>query len=197
MSWGRAVPILLICVVFDALRFICEQFWFFGPAIAAAYCTTQGIAAGMACTTAVAAIGFFGATAITAFGVIMAMAVGLFGWMTIGLVLIMTNARIFKENASSALHFAIGLLVSEIPIIGTLPAFTISVAKMYHTQIKKEKEELKQYEKEHAAELQAAERREQQQITQARLMEQEQLETMHAEEQALQEEIPEEVRETA
>lgn len=195
MSWGRAVPILLICAVFDALRFICEQFWFFGPAIATAYCTTKGIILGTACTTTVAAIGFFGSAAITAFGVIMAMAVGLFGWMTIGLALIMTNARIFKENASGALHFALGLLVSEIPIIGTLPAFTISVARMYHTQIKKEKEDLKQYEEERAAELQANERRERQ-IMQMRATQQAQLEAT-IEEQALQEEIPEEVRETA
>lgn len=199
MTWGKAVPILLISIVFDLLRFIFEQFWFFGPTMAATACTAAGnkFVEGVCVGTAVIT-GFLGSEAIAAFGVIMAMVIGLLGWMTIGLALVMTNPRIFKENGSSVLHFALGLFISEIPIIGSVPALTIALAKMYHSQIKQEKEELAHYEKGRAAELQTERQQEQQQImllAQARAAAQ--ANDVEAEELAAgqnEEEIPEEVR---
>lgn len=158
MTWKKAAPVLVVSVIFDALRLLFQMFWFFGPALAALYCTSKISGAvgtalgGIACGGVATAAGFFGAPAIAAFGVVMAMAVGLFGWLTIALMLLITNARIFKENT---LWFGASLLASEIPIIGSVPALTLIVWKMYRAQIKIEKTEMKKYEKERAgAELQ-------------------------------------------
>lgn len=161
----KASPVLAVCFVFDAVRFVFEQFWFFGPALAAVYCTANvgGVVstwsagllgtktAAAVCGASATVVGSLGAPAIAAFGVVMAIAVGLFGWMTAGLMLMMTNARIFKENEGHALWFGFSLLISEVPIIGSLPALTGVTVKMYSTQIKKDKESLKKYEKETAA----------------------------------------------
>lgn len=157
MTWMKALPVLVIALVFDALRFVFEQFWFFGPALAGVYCTakvngvltawTTGLlgakTAAAACGAGATVAGYFGAPAFEAFGVVMAIAVGLFGWMTVGLILIITNSRIFKENEGHALWFIASLLISETPIIGSIPGFTIITVKMYNTQIKKDKENLK------------------------------------------------------
>lgn len=169
MTWAKAAPVLAICVMFDALRMFFEQFWFFGPALAAAACV--GVVSSwvsslwglteLACAAGAGVLGYFGAGPIEAFGVIMAMAVGLMGWLAVGLMLIIANARIFEENAGHALWFAASLLVSEVPIIGTIPALTVIVWRMYHTQIKKEAAARRQYESEQAAAL-AEERAEQQ-----------------------------------
>lgn len=189
MTWAKASPVLAVCVVFDALRIFFEQFWFFGPALAAGVCTiiAEGVVktvtfgllgtktAAAACATGAGVLGYFGAVPIAAFGVIMAMAVGLMGWLAIGLMLIVSNARIFEENAGHALWFAGSLLISEVPIVGTIPALTIIVWRMYRTQIKKETEALRKYESEQAAAL-AEERGEQQrqaaELMQARALQQ-------------------------
>lgn len=168
MTWGGAMPVLAICLIFDALRLLFEQFWFFGPAFAAVVCTikvggvlktvtlgllgTKGAAA--VCGGAASVLAVYGAPIFEGFGVIMAMAVGLFGWLAVGLILIITNARIFEENAGHALWFAASLLISEIPIIGTVPALIIIVWRMYRVQIKKDREALKKYESDHATDLQ-------------------------------------------
>ena len=120
MNWGKAMPILAIAGVFDAVRLMFEMFWFFGPALAALYCTVKvsgaiGGAGGLTaavCGIAAGAAGVAGAPAIEIFGVVMAMATGLIGWMVIGLFLIRSNPRIFSANKSAFLVFAGGLLVS-------------------------------------------------------------------------------------
>lgn len=182
MTWTKASPVLAVCVVFDALRIFFEQFWFFGPVLAVGICTViaEGVVktvtfgllgtktAAVTCTAAGGLLGYFGAAPIEAFGVIMAMAVGLMGWLAIGLMLIMTNSRIFEENAGHALWFAVSLLISEVPIVGTIPALTIIVWRMYHVQIKKEAAAWRQYESEQATAL--VEEREEQQRQAAELM---------------------------
>lgn len=164
MTWGRATPILAACAVIDALRFMFEMFWFFGPAIAALYCTVKadsvvgslgGLTAGV-CSLAAGAAGTVAVPAIEAFGVVMAMAVGLAGWFLIGLILTTTNKRIFKENA---VWFAGSLLISEAPIVNALPAMTVIVWKMYSNQIKIEKAAMKKYEEDHAAEMREEQQR--------------------------------------
>ncbi|MFZ2167766.1 MAG: hypothetical protein WAV50_02755 [Minisyncoccia bacterium] len=168
MTWAKAVPVLVLALVFDALRLFFEMFWFFGPAIAALYCTDAasswvgslwGLTAA-ACTTVAALAGAYASPATTAFGVVMAIAVGLIGWMTLGLILIMTNARMFKENAGNTLWFVGSLLVSETPLLGAVPALTGSLARLYSVQIKKEKAVFRAYQKEEA-DRQVKERQEQ------------------------------------
>lgn len=162
MTWGKAAPVLVVCLVFDAIGFFFELFWFFGPALAGVYCTVKvsswvgslwGTTATV-CAAGATALGYFGAGPLGAFGVIMATAVGLFGWLTIGAWLMITNSRIFKENA---LWFASSLGVTEIPLIGMLPALTAMTWKMYRRQINTEKAALKKYDQEQAA-AQAEER---------------------------------------
>ena len=156
MTWPKAIPALVFAVLFDALRFMFEQFWFFGPAIAAAYCTTKvsgvvGTSIGSTlCGAGATAIGTVGSPAIVAFGVVMAMAVGFSGWLIIGGWLMATNARIFTENTGHSLWFVGSLLISEIPIVGSIPGFTIIIIKMYHAQIKRDNENLAKYKKEQA-----------------------------------------------
>ena len=156
MTWPKALPILIIAGIFDLARIFFEFFWLLGPALAGVICLDKvsgvigTVAGGLVCGAGATAVGYFGAPALTAFGIVMAIAVGLLGWMTVGLMLIMTNGRIFKENAGNAIWFGASLLISEIPIIGAIPGVTIATAKMYHTQIKKDKTEYAKWEKENA-----------------------------------------------
>ncbi|MEK7554242.1 MAG: hypothetical protein AAB517_02645 [Patescibacteria group bacterium] len=212
MTWARASPVLILCVIFDALRFFFNMFWFFGPALAALYCTVKvsdaigslgGIVAG-ACTAGAATAGGLAFGAIEMFGVIMAMAVGLIGWLTVFLIQLINNAGIFKENFAMIIRILLGLLLSEIPIINALPSLTILNATMFHIQIKKGKEELKKWKKENA-EAQAEERnRQNAQLMQAQAMQQQaandatynQIQAAN-DEKYNGEEIPEEVRKAA
>jgi hypothetical protein len=163
MTWGKAIPVLVVCLVFDALRLFFDMFWFFGPAIATLYCTAKvsdtvgTFTGGALCGLVATAGGVAGFEVIAPFGIIMAIAVGLAGWMTIGLWLLLKNARIFEENA---VWFASSLLVSEIPIVGGIPVLTGIVSKMYSTQIRKEQLELKKYEERHSAEIKREQERE-------------------------------------
>ncbi len=227
MTWGKAMPTLSLCAVFDAMRFVFEQFWFFGPMIAGAgaAAATSGVvgtgtigsavAGGVGAATA-GVVGFFGGPALVFFGVVMAMAVGLLGWLTTGLLLLLKNGRIFKENASAALTSLVGLGVSELPFLGSLPALSITTWKLYHTQIKYEKKRLKEWEQ--AQTEQAAQERSDQMMedllesraayaaaeeSDERAAEQEAdemadaEEAKQAEEQQASEEIPEEMRDAA
>jgi hypothetical protein len=154
MTWSKALPVLTVCVIFDVIRFAFEQFLFFGPALAGIYCTIKvspviGTVAGTTvCSAAAVAAGLASSVAIEVFGVMMAMAVGFFGWLTVGTWLFAANKRIFKANAGNALWYVGGLLVSVIPIVGSLPALTGTTVKMYRTQIQKEREQLRKYEEE-------------------------------------------------
>lgn len=156
MTWGKAMPVLVVCVIFDALRLMFEMFWFFGPALAAVICTVKAggsAIAGGICTLAAGTVGFFGAGAIEVFGVVMAMAVGLFGWLIVLLMNILNNANIFKENFAMLLRYGVALLISETPIVGSLPALTVVNTIMFRVQIQKGKEALKKYEEENVTQL--------------------------------------------
>lgn len=172
MTWGKAIPVLVIAVVFDALRFIFEQFWFFGPVLlglATKIAASQylGNFLGAALGGAVAGVaGFFGGGAFQAFGAVIAIALGLFGWLTIGLLLAFINARIFKTTATSMLWSMLGLGVSVTPVVGTLPGLTLTTLRLYHAQIKNDKEALAKWN----AEQKALQARMQQKIAELALM---------------------------
>jgi len=205
MTWSRATPVLVLCVIFDAFRFMFVMFWFFGPAMAALFCTigvneypgtsvsvVTGKVVAVACVGGAATFGAIGMPWIEMFGVVMAMAVGLIGWLTIFLIQLLNNAGIFKENFAMIIRFAIGLLLSEIPIINALPSLTIINITMFHIQIKKGKEELQKWEEENA-DAQAQERKQQINAVQTRIAQQQ----AANDETYNNEEIPEEVREAA
>ena len=199
MTWAKAMPVLVVCLIFDALRFMFEQFWLFAPifiGVGTSALIGGGAIGHVAGTVAGGAAGIFGAGVIEVLGIVMAMAVGFLGWMTIGLMLMITDARIFKENASNALWMLFSLGVSEVPLVGTVPVLTGTTWKMYHTQIKKETAALKQYEKEQATLRQQEQEMQAQQVMQAvqmRMTEEDQAANDEDEE----EEIPAEAREAA
>ena len=188
MTWGKASPIFIVAGIFDALRLMCEQLWFFGPALVALYCADKvgGIAlvGGLlvkACIAGAAVGGAYGLPIIEALGIILAIAVGFMGWLIVGLMLVMTNRRIFKENSLNIVWFAGSLLISEIPFVGTLPALSGTLFKMYRTQIHKEKAALAEYKKK-SEEARVQERQRQAaEVMQMRAMQQDQ-------EQAIEEE---------
>lgn len=224
MTWGKAMPVLVTAGIFDLARMFFEMFWFFGPAIAAAYCASKandlvgslwGLTAAM-CTGTAAAAGIALSEITVPFGVIMAMAVGFLGFLTLGLLIIMTNSRIFKTDATSSLWFIGSFGISELPLVGTIPAFSIAIWKLYKTQIRVEGEALAKWNTAHQQEAAAAQQERQQQAAQVllarnaqteQIQEQEEQESI-AEEEAEEDseteaaddyydEIPDEVREAA
>ena len=162
MTWLKASFVLVFCVIFDLTRGFFSMFWLFGPALAAAYCTygasdtvaavTGGALGTKAVATTCSAVavkaGAVLSPALIMFGAVMAMALGILGWLTIGLILILKNSRIFKANESAVFWFLLGFGVSELPFLSALPALTFMVGKLYRTQITVEKKQLKQWKKE-------------------------------------------------
>ncbi len=150
MTWGRALPILVIAGLFDLSRAFFQLFWFFGPALAATLCTVagtsslglslfsvQGGATAAVCSATAGAVGFLGAPAFMAFGTIMSMVMGFAGFLTLALLILLTNSRLFREPGT--LLWSIGsFALSEIPFISAFPNFTVAVWRLYHTQIKKD-----------------------------------------------------------
>jgi|CXWL01.1.fsa_nt_gi hypothetical protein len=208
MTWAKATPILVIAFIFDAIRFMFDMFWFFGPIFAAVLCIngantsletslgdTGGQVVAAICGGVAVAGGIVASPVLISFGVVMAMAVGFAGWIMLGLITMMTNARMFKENAGNLLWFVGGLMMSEVPIINGLPAFTVSMARMYHNQIKKEKAALKAYTATRAAELAQERQQQMAQLTQVQNRQAIQMQEAANEEQY--DEIPEEAREAA
>lgn len=155
MTWSKALPVLAFCIVFDALRAFFMMFWFFGPAIAAAYCEHQVTAAvgslwgltSAACSGAATAAGAFGFPVMATFGSVMAMAVGFMGWLAIGGYLLVANARMFGEEPWNSLKMLLALGGSEVPFINALPTLTFTIGSMYRAQIRKEKKELKAWQR--------------------------------------------------
>ena len=161
MSWARAVPVLAACVIFDALRILFEQFWFFGPALLgiATNAVLGGGLIGKAAGVVVGgAAGFAGGGFFEIFGAVMAIAVAVLGWLVVLFLLIILNGRLFKTLATGWLWSLLGLGVSALPIVGTVPALTLTTLKLYHAQIKKDKVALKEWEERAQSVLRAAER---------------------------------------
>ena len=161
MTWGKALPVLAVSVLFDAVRFMFEWFWFFGPIVIAAGgaalvsswlgggTVAHGVGA-VAGTGLGGAAAFFAEPALVFFGDIMAFATGLLGWLTLLLTITFTNFRLFKKEEKNIFWLLLGLGISEVPLIGSVPALTGTTLKLYHDQIKKEKAELQAWEKEQA-----------------------------------------------
>ena len=175
MTWGRALPVVIAAGLFDLIGIFFEFFWFFGPALAAAYCsaTVSDVAiVGGLLATGCAATATVGGAAVSAFttpfGVIMAMAVAFIGFLAVGLWVVKTNARIFKANAAGTMWFVGGFGVSLTPLIGVIPAFSLTLWKLYRTQIRVEKAAYAKWKKEQAA-TQLQERR-RQEAAQAQLI---------------------------
>lgn len=132
--------------IFDLLRLACGYFWLFGPAFAAIYCQQKlsGILgetlSASVCATGATYLGVKAVPIFIMFGTVLSIAIGIFGWLTVASIIFFTNERLIKEGTSNVFWLAGSLLVSEIPIVGSLPALSGTVYKLYSAQIKKEKE---------------------------------------------------------
>lgn len=153
MTWGNALPVLIVAGIFDLARAFFTMFWFFGPALAAIACTAGansylgtsiGTAAGNVvagvCTAAAGVAGFFGAVPIEMFGMMMSMAFGLAGFIVLGLLLMRNMERMLVANATGIIWMMGSLALSEVPFVGAIPNFTLTLIKLYRTQIRFEKE---------------------------------------------------------
>ena len=205
ITWSRATQVLAVAAIFDALRYFFLSSWFFGPALAAAYCaakTSSALAAWTAgilgAKTAAAVCGSAGAAAgsllsgpIILFGSIMAMAVGFLGWLTVTFIMFMKDRRVFEENPFTLLWMFEGLGASVF----------VMVWGIYRAQIKKDVVLLETYRKENAA-AQLQEKRERSaELMRAQaaqqMAEMDAANAAQSETAAEEEEIPEELREAA
>jgi hypothetical protein len=162
MTWGKASIALVPAILFDTLRVFFEWFVLFGPALGAVICTavvgdklqtwtlgllgTKTAAAG--CLALGGTLGIAAAPATIVFGAIMAIAIGFCGWLAIAIILLVSNRRIFKSNF---FWFVGSLVISEIPVISSMPALSITVWRMYRRQIADDKAALAVWKKEHDA----------------------------------------------
>lgn len=157
MTWAKAAPVLITAGIFDALRFFFNQFWFFAPALigtavgatASAYVGTW-IGSAVGAVTG-GAVGYLGSPVFIIMGSVMAMATALLGWLTVGMLLAFINLRVFKAAAGNVLWSVGGLGVSLIPLVGSVPALTVTIARMYYLQIKADKASLKAWKAEQEA----------------------------------------------
>lgn len=158
MTKGGRGFVLVFAVIFDALRTFFYFFVFFGPALLAAYCASKGgdiwLVGGLvtdACVAAATAAGIAGAEVTGPLGILMAEAVGLIGFLTLGLIILMTNLRIFKTAATAPTWFVGAFAFGAVPFLGALPVFSVVIWRLYGAQIKAERDAHQKWEKEHAA----------------------------------------------
>lgn len=161
MTWGKASPYLIVAGIFDFLRAICEQSWLIAPALigigtsAAVGKVLGATVGGIVGKIAGVAAAYFTTGALLVIGPIMGMAVGFLGWLVLIGALLMLNPRIFKANELALLWAGAGLIIGEMPLVGTLPSLSVTTWRLCHTQIKKERAAFKQWAQEEKA---AAER---------------------------------------
>jgi hypothetical protein len=143
MTMGKAFLPIGTAVTFDFLGFIFSLFGIFGPLLAGIFVKAK---TGSDIAGAVVSVGAFlvGGAGLQAFGMVMAMIVGFVGWMVVGIMLLISNRRIFK--GTNALMFGSVLLIDEIPFINILPALSWRTIRMYRAQIKADKKALAEYE---------------------------------------------------
>ncbi len=183
MTRREEVPVIAAAILLDAIRIFFEFFWFFGPALAAIYCTVKATnivttisigllgakTAGVICSTIALAAGTAAIEVTAAISVVMSDASGLAAFLILGLWVVWTNKRIFKTAATAPLWFAGAFLLSELPFIGALPSFTFVLWRLYGAQIKAETAAHQKWEQENADRLQQEQN---QQITRLAQMQQ-------------------------
>lgn len=187
MTWKKAMPVLLIAGIFDLLRLFFEFLAVTAPVVGAALCSyfvssenaVATFIGNASCAVLATAGGIAAAPVLETFGIVMGMAIGLMGWLAVGLILLTKNRRIFAENL---VWFMGALVVSEIPIVGSVPAITLILWKMYRNQIKTEQAASKAY----AVATAAMEARQAQEAARRALLE---VEARQAEEEAAEEEM--------
>jgi hypothetical protein len=184
MTWKKALPIFSVAVVLDLLRGFFQLFWFFAPALAGIVCTfvagkfvgsLWGLTA-VVCASAATAGGVLAVEVIAPIGFIMADAIGFIEFLVLGFWIVWKNNRLFKTAATAPLYFVGAFAVDEIPIVGTLPLFTVVLWRLYKVQIQVEGEALANWKKAYVEEQKQARQKQIAQYMQLRAAQQAQIE---------------------
>jgi hypothetical protein len=183
MTTGKITILLVLALIFDALKFMATQLWFFGPALIG-LATSVGTGSKVA-GAVVGALGVGGAAltglgeGLEVLGIVLGVAIGFFGWLV--LITVMTSMRISLFHSRNFLSLVGGFIVSELPFIDALPSFTVSTWRIISAERKADKEAKKKYE----VQLAAGAKRQQRVAV---IMQKQQLAQEAAEAQAAQEE---------
>jgi hypothetical protein len=87
---------------------------------------------------------------IETFGLLMGDAVGFAGFLVLLVLIMLGDSRVFKVNKSGLFLLTGGLVLAEIPFIGSLPSYTVVLWVLFRRQMKVEKAALEKWEKENA-----------------------------------------------
>lgn len=168
MTNGKVALLVSFALLFDALKFMCTQLWFFGPALIGLagsvalgggwFGSIVGTVIGVGAAASVGA-------AIEALGIILSLIVGAFGWLIMFGLLIGMGVQPFGTR-----HFTpvlIGFLVGEMPFVNALPTFTVPVWQIIRSERKADTEARKKWAAENAEALKQQQRMDRIQMKQA------------------------------
>jgi hypothetical protein len=166
LSGRRKYAIVFLILALELLQLFFVFFWLTGPAVAAVGCTSVtndligtdvtnlgGKFAALVCAAAAATAGFYMSPALVSFGSVLAMVIGFFTWMTLGLILILTDSRVFIEEPRSLVWYISSLAISLIPLANGFFELTLTAWRILNAQTKKERVKLKVWEAAHAEQL--------------------------------------------
>ncbi len=180
MPLSKTVIAISLAAFFDALKFGCSIFIFLGPVLAgfAAATWVESKAGGLlgerAADLGVAAgalvgvgTGVWGAPVYMVLGIVLGMAVALFGWMFFLTWFLFSGVPLFKSSRLIAI--LAGWITSEVPFVGALPTFTVSISHIVLSARRDDKERLKKWKKQNTAQRAGLLQQEQNELQQRQL----------------------------
>ncbi len=164
MPLWKAVMLIVIGAFLDATKFVCAFLFFFAPVVAGGAVAGQyGAFAGWLAGAAVAGAELFPAIGggVEFAGVALAIFLSIAGWIgIIGFLVLSGTVRLWgEEGIQHMLALFGGFGLSLVPLIDSLPTFTISLARVSHVIRKQDKKHLAEWKKKHAA-FEASQRQE-------------------------------------
>lgn len=162
MTWAAAAPILMWALIFDGVRALFEYIGIFAPiaaglvtnAVASSYLPSwlpfHDTLASASAWLIGGATAIFASPELEGFGMLMALILGFAGWMLIGIMILLTNARIFKESAMTLIVMILGAALTEVPLLDGLPLITGTLWAMYSRQISTEKKQFRRWQRQQA-----------------------------------------------
>jgi hypothetical protein len=152
MTWRRASIYIAVAFVFDTIRFIFEQFWFFAPLLIgfgiANWVLWGGAGSVLIATVVGGVVTYFAAPVVIFIGLIFAAIFGFIGWLVLAVMLLVGNRRIFSYGAVDFVWFIGSFAGSIMPFIGGLPFLSGTLFVLFRKQIHEEKKLLKKWQAE-------------------------------------------------
>ncbi len=140
MPARKAVFAILLAVLFDALKFVCNFLIFFAPLIAGflagVYASSSGLPSWASGAIGVIAGGSTavleaagGAAVVGVVGAIMSVIIGFMGWLFFIVWFLITNVPMLT-SPRRFLKIVWGFVTSSVPILNALPSFTIFIGRI-------------------------------------------------------------------